>query len=243
MFARRNEFEIPPNTEYGVDMVDKLADPKTLFNYEDVHIYLRGREKTMQVSETEFKVGIFSWHLVESGPEHENSKMWPTVFKGVIAMVFVAALDDWDIINSEDPKMRTRYDLTLNLEASICYHENFIASVINSYFRMQISLDLFEGMVNHDLFKERPWVLLLNKRDLFKEKLQEHDLAKTFPDYKGGDDFDAAVDFIKGQYLARIHREPKDLDSRVLCALDTEETNSVFEEALEYVFKKCSDLM
>lgn len=111
VFARRNEFEIPPNTEYGVDMVDKLADPKSLFNYEDVHIYLRGREKTMQVSETEFKVGIFSWHLVESGPEHENVKMWPTVFKGVIAMVFVAALDDWDIINSEDPKMRTRYDL------------------------------------------------------------------------------------------------------------------------------------
>jgi guanine nucleotide-binding protein G(i) subunit alpha len=215
VFARRNEFEIPPNTEYGVDMVDKLADPKTLFNYEDVHIYLRGREKTMQVSETEFKVGIFSWHLVESGPEHENKKMWPTVFKGVIAMVFVAALDDWDIINSEDPKMRTR---------------------------MQISLDLFEGMVNHELFKDRPWVLLLNKRDLLKNKLQEHDLAKTFPEYKGGDDFDAAVDFIKSQYLARIHKDPKELDSHMLCALETEETNSVFEEALEFVFKKCSDL-
>lgn len=108
---------------------------------------------------------------------------------------------------------------------------------------MQISLDLFEGMVNHDMFKDRPWVLLLNKRDLFKQKLEEHDLAKTFPDYKGGDDFDAAVDFIRGQYLARIRRDPKELDSRVLCALDTEETNSVFEEALEYVFKKCSDLV
>ncbi len=107
---------------------------------------------------------------------------------------------------------------------------------------MQISLDLFESMVNHELFKDLPWVLLLNKRDLLKERLQEHDLAKTFPEYTGGSDFDAAVEFIKSQYAARIHKKDKELDARVLCALDTEETNDVFEEALDYVFKKCSDM-
>ena len=94
-------------------------------------------------------------------------------------------------------------------------------------------------MVNHNLFADSPWILFLNKKDIFAEKIKTTDLSKTFPEYKGGQNYDQAVEFIKGLYMTQIkNRSPNDVYTHVTCALDTEQVKVVFDSVTEFVFKE-----
>ena len=64
-----------------------------------------------------------------------------------------------------------RYDLT-------CYEDN-------KTNRMKESLMLFDETINNKWFYETPVILLLNKEDLFREKIRQVDLSILFPEYKG----------------------------------------------------------
>lgn len=97
-------------------------------------------------------------------------------------------------------------------------------------------------MVNHDLFQESPWILFLNKKDIFQDKIKTTDLSKSFPEYKGGSSYDQGVEFLKGLYLAQVKkRNPNDVYTHVTCALDTEQVKVVFDSVTEFVFKKSAE--
>lgn len=63
--------------------------------------------------------------------------------------------------------------------------------------------------------------MFLNKKDLFAEKIKKVPLKKTYKNYKGGKDFDAAVNFIKDLYFARIQKPGITPYVHVTCAIDT----------------------
>ncbi len=65
--------------------------------------------------------------------------------------------------------------------------------------RMKESLLLFR-MITTKHFADKPVVLLLNKRDLFVEKIQKVDLNVCFPDYTGGCNYDPAAAFIINEF-------------------------------------------
>lgn len=97
-------------------------------------------------------------------------------------------------------------------------------------------------MVNHELFAMSPWILFLNKKDIFQEKIKTTELSKTFPEYKGGADYNKGVEFIKGLYTAQIkNRNPNDVYSHVTCALDTEQVKVVFGSVTDFVFQKSAE--
>ena len=50
---------------------------------------------------------------------------------------------------------------------------------------MEKSLQLFESIVNNRWFNETYVILLLNKKDLFEEKITNSPLTVCFPDYTG----------------------------------------------------------
>ncbi|EGG18071.1 G-protein subunit alpha 11 [Cavenderia fasciculata] len=72
--------------------------------------------------------------------------------------------------------------------------------------RLQETFDLFEETINNRWFYNTPVVLLLNKCDLFVDKLKTVPLAKYFPDYTGksGESVDATA-FISQQFRKRDH--------------------------------------
>lgn len=49
-------------------------------------------------------------------------------------------------------------------------------------------------------------ILFLNKKDVFQEKIQKTDLSVCFPEYKGGANYDQAVQFIK-EVCVLVERE------------------------------------
>jgi hypothetical protein len=110
------------------------------------------------------------------------------------------------------------------------------------YYRLQESLEVFESMVNHELFADSPWILFLNKKDVFEGKIKTVDLSKTFPEYKGGSSYDKGVEFIKGLYMAQVKtRGVNEIFAHVTCALDTEQVKVVFESVTSFVFQKSAE--
>jgi hypothetical protein len=63
-------------------------------------------------------------------------------------------------------------------------------------------LEVFEIFVNHQVFATTPWILLLNKKDVFEEKIKTTDLSKTFPEYESGSNYEKGVEFIKNLFMA-----------------------------------------
>jgi hypothetical protein len=51
--------------------------------------------------------------------------------------------------------------------------------------RMQDTLDLFEEICFLPETQKKPLILMLNKMDLFKEKIKRRKLKSFFPDYNG----------------------------------------------------------
>lgn len=104
---------------------------------------------------------------------------------------------------------------------------------------MEESLEVFESMINHEWFQQTPWILFLNKKDLFEQKIKSTDMSKTFAKYEGGNDFPAGVEFIKKMFLNRIKKENVDnVYVHVTCALDTEQVKVVFDSVMDWIFQR-----
>ena len=50
---------------------------------------------------------------------------------------------------------------------------------------MHESLNLFASIVNNIHFKAKPFIIFLNKFDLFEEKVKRAKISQFFPDYEG----------------------------------------------------------
>jgi guanine nucleotide-binding protein G(i) subunit alpha len=128
------------------------------------------------------------------------------VFKGVTGMVYVASLSEFD---------------------QSCYEDG----ITN---RMLESLELFEDLLLENNFKETPILLLLNKLDIFTQKISKKDLSCVFPEYKGGNDVEAAIEFIKQKYKSLVKENPERLQIQVINAMDEDSVINAFKGFQEF---------
>ncbi|KAF9065084.1 guanine nucleotide binding protein, alpha subunit [Rhodocollybia butyracea] len=120
--------------------------------------------------------GSGSFTLLDFGGQRSERKKWVNCFKDAGMVIFVASLDEYEEELFEEP--------TVN--------------------RMSESLTLFDSILNSRWFIDVPMVLFLNRGDLFAQKMS-HDSGlpvDLFPDYVGGNDVNAALQYIMGRYLS-----------------------------------------
>ena len=55
-------------------------------------------------------------------------------------------------------------------------------------------------------FENTSFLLFLNKRDIFEEKIKTFPLKAVFPDYKGGSDYAKAIDHVRSRYMRTYER-------------------------------------
>jgi len=94
--------------------------------------------------------------VIDVGEQPANLKRLLHRFDNVTSVIFVVALSD--------------YDLYVKGETGAT--------------RLKESLRLFGEVLNSVWLRHIPFILLLNKRDLFEEKIKRQDLSISFPDYK-----------------------------------------------------------
>lgn len=103
--------------------------------------------------------------------------------------------------------------------------------------RLVESIALFQQLVRVMSDKHKSYMLMLNKEDLFDDKLihGQIKLSDYFPDYTGADtDADAAKQFIKGLFLKGIEHEQ--IFTRFTTAIDENNIKSVFDDIMHHHF-------
>ncbi|KAJ3327201.1 hypothetical protein HDU76_012242, partial [Blyttiomyces sp. JEL0837] len=159
----------------------------------------RSRVKTTGITETCFHIGELNYRLFDVGGQRSERKKWIHCFENVTAIVFLVAISEYDQVLVEDE--------TVN--------------------RMQEALTLFDSICNSRWFVKTSIILFLNKIDLFKSKLPRSPMGKYFPDFNGGDNYEAACDYILNRFVSLNQSEQKQIYTHFTCATDTSQIKFV----------------
>lgn len=160
---------------------------------------LRSRVKTTGITESTFHIGELVYRLFDVGGQRSERKKWIHCFENVTAIVFLVAISEYDQVLVEDE--------TVN--------------------RMQEALTLFDSICNSRWFVKTSIILFLNKIDRFKDKLPVSPMGKFFPDYEGGDSYEAACDYMLGRFASLNQSEAKQIYTHFTCATDTSQIKFV----------------
>eukprot|EP01103_Thecamoeba_quadrilineata_P021528 TRINITY_DN9921_c0_g1_i1.p1 TRINITY_DN9921_c0_g1~~TRINITY_DN9921_c0_g1_i1.p1 ORF type:complete len:379 (+),score=90.78 TRINITY_DN9921_c0_g1_i1:71-1138(+) len=174
--------------------------------------YLRCRAISKGLYEYVFEVDETQYRLVDMGGQRNERKKWLKYLNNVTAVLFCVAMSEYDLKLRED----------------------------DSTNRMHESIKLFRQISNSDFFRDVPMIVLLNKKDLFLEKLGQADLKVCFPDYEGGVDHDVATNYMIEQFTGQCNKM-KPMRVFTTCATDTENIAGVFNQIREYLLTIVSE--
>jgi len=180
-YNNRNRYHLPDSAAYFFNKIDEIAEDGWIPSEDDV---LHSRVRTTGIIETTFNVEGTKFTIVDVGGQRNERKKWIHTFgQSIAAVIFIAALNSYDMVLFED----------------------------KSTNRMDESLTLFSEIVNSRWFKNSSVILLLNKLDLFGEKLKKVPLSVCFADYEGKNTVEDGIQFITEQFVSRV----KDPNKRV----------------------------
>jgi len=203
-FENRARFQVPDSANYFFDHIERIAREDYSPSYEDI---LRCRSRTTGIVETEFQIKNDYFKIMDVGGQRSERKKWIHCFEDVTAVIFVAAINEYDQTLYED----------------------------NSTNRILEATELFEKTCNSKWFGNANIILFLNKRDLFLEKIKKVDLVCCFPEYKGGLDYDAAADFLMAKFRS-MNKQPKvKIYAHITCATDTDNVKFTFNSVKKIV--------
>jgi len=163
------------------------------------------RIRTTGISVTEFTEGNVMYRVVDVGGQRSERRKWIHCFDDVKALLFVVSLAGYDQVMFEDPTQN----------------------------RMHEQLALFAQIVNTAQFKNTPIFVFLNKKDLFEQMMRTTPLSKCFPEYTGGDDVQAALEFIKQQFISKVQDQPKVLHFAYVSARFKKDIRWAWDEVKE----------
>ena len=127
-----------------------------------VNDVLQARVRTTGIEEAEFDVLDFQFRMLDVGGQRSERRKWIHCFDCVTAVIFTTSLSEYDQTLREDDGQN----------------------------RMKESLLLFQEIRNSPWFRAVPFILFLNKIDLFQEKITRVSLDTCFPeDWKGKHSF------------------------------------------------------
>jgi len=176
----------------------------------NVQDVLRSRVKTTGVLETAFDVEDIVFRLVDVGGQRSERRKWIHCFEDVTAIIFCVAISEYDLKLYED----------------------------NETNRMLESLQLFKELCNTKWFQQTSFILFLNKKDIFEEKITRVPLTVCFPEYTGNNTFDSATIYVRDKFLALNDNKNKSIYSHLTCATDTDNITVVFNAVRDIILNR-----
>jgi len=182
-YSRRNEFWLLDSFEYYLENLTRFCSPEFEPNEDDV-VMARIRTtgivvtnlKQKLVRESKHEPEYLDFEVVDVGGQRNERKKWMHCFDDVRAVLFIVNLAGYDQVLFED----------------------------NSKNRMVEELELFQKVTHNKIFDTTPIFLFLNKKDLFEAMIQKVDMKTRFPDYDGGKNLRAALDFVQRKFEEKL---------------------------------------
>eukprot|EP01084_Bolivina_argentea_P282229 483051_1 len=154
-------------------------------------------------------------------------------------IIFVASLSCYD-----SPVINSLELLVYGYIANNCFDsyipKELITLIINFYDEIQKEnemtkqLQLFDTIGNHFFFKNSTKTLLLNKVDIFEEKIRNIriNVCPLFEQYDGNGTFDDSAEFIRHKFTETITSVDRNAQiyTHMTCAIDMHHTEKVFND-------------
>ena len=217
-FENRSKFQLNDSAEYYFNALDRISVESYEPNEQDV---LRSRVRTTGIVQSDFTIKGAKFSMFDVGGQRNERRKWIHCFDNVHAVVFVAALSEFDQVLYED----------------------------ESQNRMCEALDLFKQISNSKWFADTAMILFLNKNDLFESKLEKLTarnetmaqyctVEKGFKEaYTGSNDYQQCVDYWKSQFTAQPRDKTKSVYTHPTCATDTSNVKFVFGAVISIVLE------
>ncbi|XP_031498707.1 guanine nucleotide-binding protein alpha-2 subunit isoform X2 [Nymphaea colorata] len=180
-YVRANELQVPDCTLYFMENLQRLSDADYVPTKEDV---LYARVRTTGVVEIQFspvgenKKSGQVYRLFDVGGQRNERRKWIHLFEGVTAVIFCAAISEYDQVLFED----------------------------ESKNRIMETKGLFDWVLKQQCFEKTCFLLFLNKFDLFEKKVLKVPLSvcEWFKDYQpissGKQEVEHAYEFVKKKF-------------------------------------------
>ncbi|XP_057539137.1 guanine nucleotide-binding protein alpha-1 subunit [Amaranthus tricolor] len=180
-YSRGCELQLPDCANYFMDHLKRLSDINYIPTKEDV---LYARVRTTGVVEIQFspvgenKKSGEVYRLFDVGGQRNERRKWIHLFEGVAAVIFCAAISDYDQMLYEDENKN----------------------------RMAETKELFEWVLKQHCFEKTSIMLFLNKFDIFEKKVHKVPLntCEWFKDYQpvssGKQEIEHAYEFVKKKF-------------------------------------------
>ncbi|CAJ0586065.1 unnamed protein product, partial [Mesorhabditis spiculigera] len=203
---RGNEFQLTESAPYFLDNLERISMPDYKPSEQDI---LLSRIKTTGIVEVKFQMKNVDFRVFDVGGQRSERKKWIHCFEDVNAIIFIAAISEYDQVLFEDE--------TTN--------------------RMIESMRLFESICNSRWFINTSMILFLNKKDLFAEKIQRTSIKIAFPEYKGGQNYDEAVAYIEEKFEALNANPEKTIYMHQTCATDTNQVQMILDSVIDMIIQ------
>jgi len=169
---------------------------------------LKVRDPTRTIETLDFQYGKAKFRVIDVGGQRMERPKWNLTGE-ITAVIFVCALTEYNQVLREDIKQN----------------------------RLKESLNLFDIACNRR-YPDKPILLFLNKKDLFAEKIQHTDLKVCFPTYKGGCDYDAALEYIKWKFMNVRKDKTKQIYVMETTATDPKNMEHIIKSMIDIVEKQ-----
>ena len=208
VYTQRHNFQLPDSAKYYLNKIKTIGDVGYVPSIQDV---LRSRVRTSGIVEERYIIDRVPFQMYDVGGQRNERKKWIHCFDTVTAVIFVAAISEYDQVLYED----------------------------HSANRIQEALSLFEEICNSRWFEDTSIILFLNKRDLFEEKIVNKTMESMdmWKDCTAGHDPIKGIEYLKQKFLD-LNKTPKDVYATATCATDTKNVEFVFNSCKDIILKR-----
>ncbi|KAI0088069.1 G-protein alpha subunit [Irpex rosettiformis] len=210
-----NKVRLEESASFFLDEIERIANPGYLPSTDDI---LHVRLQTLGVQEHSFDIDIggvhFNWLLYDVGGARGQRHAWVPFFEDATAIIFLAPMSAFDQYLDEDPRTN----------------------------RIDDSLQLFTAICQNKLLSKAALVLMLNKADLLKKKLEAGVKIRKFISSFGDrpNTYEEVSEYFRAHFI-QTHRR-RDVSNRALYThftsmLDIKATQSIIINVGEAIMR------
>ncbi|VDB89356.1 unnamed protein product [Peniophora sp. CBMAI 1063] len=212
---RLRKLRLEESASFFLEEVRRLAEPDYVPNVDDVlHVRLQTLGVTEHSFDIDFGGGRYNWLLYDVGGARGQRHAWVPYFDDATAIIFLAPISAFDQYLEEDPRTN----------------------------RIDDSLQLFTAICTNKLLKHSSLVLMLNKTDLLKKKLnagiQVRKYITSFGDRPNR--FEEVAEYFRAHF-SQVHKRKgqtkQQLYTHFTSMLDIRATQKIIVDVNEAIIK------
>jgi len=217
-WKRRSEFQIVESVKYYFNEIDRIMKEDYVATQQDM---LLARVRTSGIVTEKYVIDGVDFEMYDVGGQRNERKKWIHCFEDVTAVIFVAALSEYDQALFEDASSN----------------------------RMTEAITLFGDICNNAVFQSSSIILFLNKKDLFEEKIKIKHIGNqpTFADFTGkigdADYYEKGSTYFLQKFLNMNTNPDRKVYNHATCATDSKNVEVVFNSCRDVIMRKNMEAM